>query len=50
MGIGAYFKQVPSYLLEKFLKYPDFVELYKELLNYCHDAASRQNAMFLFLG
>ena len=29
MAIEAYFKQVPSYLLEKFLKYPNFIELFE---------------------
>ena len=28
MGIEAYFKQISPYLLHKFLKYPDFGELY----------------------
>ncbi|MEA5598295.1 hypothetical protein [Rivularia sp. UHCC 0363] len=30
MGIEVYFKQVPAYLLEKILKYPDFVELFDD--------------------
>ncbi len=29
MGIEAYFKQVSPYLLEKFQKYPDFIELFE---------------------